>query len=102
MNKIIEDNLSKIETLCKEHKVESLYLFGSAARDDSFSPQSDVDLLVSFNPELTKGYATNYFTMSSELEKLFKRHVDLVEQESLSNPYLIKSVNQTKVLLYGR
>ena len=37
-----------------------------------------------------------------KLEQLFARSVDLVTDKSLSNPYFIDSVNQTKTLIYGQ
>jgi predicted nucleotidyltransferase len=45
-------------------------------------------------------YADAYFELADNFEKLFKRPVDLVTDKSLKNPYFIKSVNQTKTLLY--
>ena len=38
--------------------------------------------------------------LADEFENLFQRPVDLVTDKSLSNPYFINSVNQTKTLLY--
>jgi predicted nucleotidyltransferase len=46
-------------------------------------------------------YADNYFATAEQLEQIFNRPVDLVTEPSLKNPYFIKSVNQTKQLLYG-
>jgi predicted nucleotidyltransferase len=64
--------------------------------------ESDVDILVDFDKELSvNDYTENYFSLHSKLEELFKRDVDLVTQRSLSNPYFIKSVDQTKQLLYA-
>ena len=36
-----------------------------------------------------------------DLEKLFRRHVDLVVASAIKNPYFRESVNQTKILLYA-
>ncbi len=41
-------------------------------------------------------YADTYFDLADQLENLFQRPVDLVTDKSLSNPYFIDSVNQTK------
>jgi predicted nucleotidyltransferase len=99
MDKIINNNLNDIETLCKKHKVQSLYVFGSAATD-RLTPNSDVDLLVTFESDLIKGYLSNYFSMAGELEQVFNKNVDLVEQNAMTNPYFIESVNESKVLIY--
>jgi len=63
--------------------------------------QSDVDLLISFNPMDYSDYADTYFVLADKFENLFHRPVDLVTDKSLSNPYFIDSVNQTKTLIYG-
>jgi len=46
-------------------------------------------------------YADTYFNLADKFEELFRRPVDLVTENSLSNPYLIDSINQTKTLLYA-
>lgn len=49
MNTILVNNLQKINSLCEEHNVKSMYAFGSV-NTDKFSDTSGVDILVSFNP----------------------------------------------------
>jgi predicted nucleotidyltransferase len=80
--------------------VKSLFAFGSVCTD-KFNDMSDVDLLISFYPMDFGDYADTYFSVADELEKIFQRSVDLVTEKSLSNPFFINSVNQTKVQLYG-
>ncbi len=46
-------------------------------------------------------FADNYFLIADKFEELFQRSVDLVTDKSLSNPFFIDSVNQTKTLIYG-
>jgi len=101
VNRIIQDNLNKIKAVCEAHMVQSLYLFGSAATDDAFKETSDIDLLVNYRKNYFEGCADNYFEMIDDLKSVFNRDVDLVIEGSLKNPYLIDSINQTKVLLYG-
>jgi len=101
MDKIINNNISNIQALCKKHRVQSLYVFGSAATD-ALTKNSDVDLLVTFEPDFIKGYLSNYFSMTGELEKVLNKSIDLVEQTAMTNPYFIESVNQSKVLIYER
>ncbi len=95
----IEKNKSKLIILCKKHKVNSLYAFGSVLTSN-FKKDSDIDLLVTFNKVNLNDYADNYFNFLFSLEDLFKRKVDLVTEKYLSNPYFIKSVNKTKQLVY--
>ena len=88
--------------LCKKFTVNNLYLFGSAT-GDNFRSDSDIDLLVTFSDEVPLlDYGDNYFDFKYELEDLFKRKVDLVTEKSLTNPYLIQSINRNKQLLYER
>ena len=100
MNRLVSDNMDKIEALCIMHNVKTLYAFGSVCTD-RFNEKSDIDLLISFNPMEYGDYADTYFNLADKLESLFNRSVDLVTDKSLSNPYFIESVNKTKTLLYG-
>ena len=95
---LIEKN--KIQQLCKKHKVETLYLFGSAT-NDTFTTKSDVDLLVRFKKIDLAQYFTNYISLKDKLKELFKREVDLVEEQTLKNPIFINSINKNKELIYG-
>jgi hypothetical protein len=100
MNRIISDNIDKIRALCLNHNVKSLFAFGSVCTD-KFNNSSDIDLLISFNSMEYGDYADNYFLVADKFEKIFHRSVDLVTDKSLSNPFFIDSVNQTKTLIYG-
>ena len=101
MHRILSENMDQINRLCLEHNVNVLFAFGSVCTD-KFNDQSDVDLLISFKPMDYGDYADAYFELAEKFENLFKRPVDLVTDKSLSNPYFIESVNQTKMLLYGQ
>ena len=100
MRPILKNNLDKIAALCKANNIKSLFAFGSVCSDE-FNEASDVDLLVSFYPMDFGDYADTYFSVADELETIFQRSVDLVTEKSLSNPFFINSVNQSKVQLYG-
>lgn len=100
MKEIFSANIDKINTLCKKYNVKSLHAFGSVC-SDRFGEGSDVDLLISFNPMDYGEYADNYFDIAEKFEELFQRRVDLITDNSLSNPYFIESVNKTKVKIYG-
>lgn len=87
-------------SLCENHRVKTLYAFGSILTD-RFGSESDVDLLVDFSKISVEDYADNYFEFKFALQEMFKRPVDLLEQKALKNPYLIKSINEQKQLIYG-
>lgn len=59
---------------CKRHRIAKLSLFGSILRDD-FGPDSDVDVLVEFEPGVKVGLA--FFSIQQELSELVRRKVDL-------------------------
>lgn len=99
--KLIELNLDKLFALCKSHKVKTLAVFGSILTD-RFNENSDVDILVDFNSEIDHtNYADNFFEFYYALKNLFNREVDLVDANSLKNPYFIEEVETTKKLIYG-
>lgn len=70
-----------VADFCRRHRVQRLSLFGSALRDD-FAPESDLDLLVEFEPGQTPGLA--FFAMQDELTAILGRRVDLNTPECLS------------------
>ena len=73
-----------IAELCKRHHVRRLALFGSVLRDD-FRPDSDVDVLVEFEPGKTPGFG--FITIQDELSDLLGREVDLNTPACLSRFY---------------
>lgn len=90
----------EINQLCSNHHVDKLYVFGSASKD-SMTPFSDVDLLVKFKPFELSNYFSNYMNFKLKLQSLFKRNVDLLEEQAISNPILINSIEKSKELIYG-
>ena len=70
-----------IEEFCRRHHIRRLAFFGSVLRDD-FTPSSDVDVLVEFEPGKTPGFA--FFSMEEELSRILGRRVDLNTPNSLS------------------
>jgi len=70
-----------VAALCRRWKVHELAVFGSALRED-FRPDSDVDLLVIFEPDSNWGLLEQT-TMESELTALLGRKVDLVSRRAV-------------------
>ena len=101
MIELIENNKQEIFNLCRQHKVDRLFLFGSAARNQMNS-SSDLDLLVEFSDSIEiLDYADNYFDLKFSLEKILKIEIDLVSVKSLKNKILIEEINNSKVELYA-
>ena len=76
--------IDAVAALCRRYHVRRLALFGSVLRDD-FSPQSDVDVLVEFEPGRTPGLG--FFRLEHELASLLGRRVDLNTKASLSRHF---------------
>ena len=74
MNAKIPVDRRQLEELCRRHHIRRLALFGSVLRDD-FGPDSDVDVLVEFEPGHVPGL--RFFSIEEELGRLFGRKVDL-------------------------
>ncbi len=70
----------RIADFCRKRHIRTLALFGSVLRED-FGPESDVDVLVEFEPGHVPGLA--FFTMERELSEILGRKVDLNTPEFL-------------------
>ena len=95
----LEKYLDQLRIICQRTDVKSLFAFGSVVRND-FKADSDIDLIVDIAASDPLSYADKYFDLKFALEKIFRRKIDLLEEKSLDNPYLMKQINQTKVLIY--
>jgi predicted nucleotidyltransferase len=101
MIKEIEDRLNDLISLCKEHHVKSIALFGSALKG-KYDDKKDIDFLVQFFDNIAiLDYADNYFSLLEKLEILFNKKIDLVSQQSLKNPILIEEIERSKINLYA-
>ena len=78
----------KIADFCRKHHIRRLAFFGSVLRDD-FRPDSDVDVLVEFEPGCVPGLA--FFAMEQELSEILGRRVDLNTPQFVS-PYIRERV----------
>ena len=91
----------ELEQLCRQHYVQRLDLFGSAAAGTYRLGESDLDFLVEFKPLPPGAYADTYFGLLEALERLFGQPVDLVVASAIKNPYFRQSVEQTRAPLYA-
>ena len=87
--------------LCRTHHIASFAVFGSALRKD-FRPDSDVDLLVEFEPGRPPGL--RFVTIAEELEALFGRPVDLLIRSAVEqsrNPIRHRNILKTAETIYA-
>lgn len=100
MQKILKTKIDDIQDICKNLKVKRLYVFGSAAKGD-FNKNSDIDFLLSFTENISvEEYTDNYFALHYKLRELFNREIDIITERTLSNPYFIESIDESKELIY--
>ncbi len=100
MGKGIIDSLplEQLADLCRKYRVQELSIFGSALRDD-FRPDSDIDLLVEFEPDSHPTLMT-LAGMQIELEELLGRDIDLVPKGGLK-PLIRQSVLDSSEVLFA-
>ncbi len=91
----------KVEKLCQLYNVKSLYAFGSVL-NEKYNDKSDIDLIVDFNLLEIKDYFNNYYDFKFSLENELNRPIDLLEEQSIKNPYFRQSINQNRELIYGK
>ena len=99
MHKLMSSHLSDIQKVCKERHVRNLYVFGSVLTN-RFTDKSDIDFLVEFGSIPIEDYADNYFDICTDLEKIFRRRVDVVTMRSVKNPYFETELLQTRQLIF--
>lgn len=101
MLELIQNKLDEIIASCKEHHVEAIALFGSAAKN-TMHEGSDIDLLVEFSDDIdVLEYADNYFSLLTRLQDILNKKVDLVSAKSIKNPILKEEIYQSKIDLYA-
>jgi len=87
--------------LCRKHNVKYMYAFGSAATMNSFDKTtSDIDLIVDLEESDPVERGEKLMSLWDELENFFNRKVDLLTDASIRNPYLRKSIESSKILIY--
>ncbi|MBE9475302.1 MAG: nucleotidyltransferase domain-containing protein, partial [Chloroflexi bacterium] len=73
----------QLKHFCQRWKVSELAIFGSALHDN-YPQDSDVDLLISFKPDIQWGLF-DLVTMENELKIIFGKEIDLVEKNAVNN-----------------
>ncbi|MBI5566124.1 MAG: nucleotidyltransferase family protein [Chloroflexi bacterium] len=86
----------RIADFCRRNHIRKFSLFGSVVRED-FRPDSDVDVLVEFEPEYVPGLS--FFAMQLELSQILGRAVDLNTPQWLS-PRFRDDVQREQVAVY--
>ncbi|MBK8906167.1 MAG: nucleotidyltransferase family protein [Anaerolineaceae bacterium] len=98
---MLDQNISiseeAIREFCQRHKIKHLAFFGSILGPD-FKPESDVDVLVEFEPGYVPGF--EFFSMQEELSEIIGRPVELHTPNFLS-PHFRENVIKEAQVLYA-
>ena len=102
INHHVEVSREQVEAFCRTWRITRFELFGSVLRDD-FDEQSDVDVLVTYEPGV--GYGMRELArMDEELAAMFGRKVDFVERalvERSRNWIRRKSILESAQVVYA-
>jgi len=99
---LTHDQRETIAAICRKRGVARLVLFGSATGPGFDLDHSDVDVLVQFRPDFDLGpWLAGYFDLKSDLEVLFGRPVDLIEEGAIRSERLRQSIMNCNTLLYA-
>ena len=92
-------NYNDVVNVCKKYYITELSIFGSSIRND-FTPDSDVDLLISFD-EHSNITLFDLMDIETSFSQLFNRNVDIVEKKSLKNPIRKNKILSTQEVIYA-
>lgn len=100
LTSLIQERYTKFVDLCKSHKVNKMYAFGSSITDHFDPIKSDIDVVVKLDIDDPADKGEALMSLWDTLEVFFQRKVDLLTEDSIRNPYLKMNINRTKKLIY--
>jgi predicted nucleotidyltransferase len=89
----------RLRDFCRRWEVRELSIFGSALRAD-FKDDSDIDLLLSLNPDAPWSLY-EWIDMIEELKEIFGRDIDLVSMDGLRNPFRRQAILNDREVIYA-
>jgi uncharacterized protein len=98
---LLQSKRDLISAISRKYRVSRLFAFGSALREDFRPEESDIDLLVEFEPMDGYDRARSYFDLVEELEAALGVKVDLVMAGAVKNRYISAEIERTKQMLYA-
>ena len=92
---------ANIAELCQLNHVARLEIFGSAV-NTTFDPiTSDLDFLVEFSINTPEGAADRFFSLKQGLGEILGHAIDLVEINTIKNPYFFQAIAPSRLTIYG-
>ena len=98
---LAQPQLEAITAACRRHQVAHMHAFGSVVRSDYRHGESDIDLLVEFQPCEPGTLYRTYFSLLRELRKSLSAPVDLVMVDAVRNPYIKATIEASKQEIYA-
>lgn len=98
---LITNNLKEIRSACRKFDVDTLWVFGSAVRDDWDVSKSDIDFIASFG-QSDRSLFRQHMGFIGELQDILAVRVDVVDERSISRASLRDEVDRTRELIYAR
>ncbi|HEY5499615.1 MAG TPA: nucleotidyltransferase domain-containing protein [Bacteroidales bacterium] len=86
--------------VCIAHNVRYIFAFGSSTTIGFDIHKSDIDLLVDIDYSDPVERGEKLISLWDTFEDFFNRKIDLLTETSIHNPYLRKSIDSTKILIY--
>lgn len=99
MISLLTQNKSKISALCETFGMRKLEAFGSAVNGQFDLRTSDIDLIVDPG-KYGSHVAERYLDFLAAMEDLLQRKIDLVTQDSITNPYFLQALDEQRVTIY--
>ena len=90
----------RLAEFARKWRIVELSLFGSIVKPNEFREDSDVDVLVAFDPNV-RWSAFRFIDMKDELASIFGREVDLVDHDAVRNPFVRTSIFTTRQVVYA-
>jgi predicted nucleotidyltransferase len=98
----IDQHRDEIIAICEEYGLKRLEVFGSAASSDFDPNRSDIDFLVVYPQGFDYGpWGSRETELRRRFEAVLGKHVDLVVLRWVRNPYVRRSIERHRVLLYA-
>ena len=97
---LIRERYHDFIDLCRSHKVDKMYAFGSSITEHFDPTSSDIDIVVKIGIDNAADRGEALLSLWDKLEALFQRKIDLLTEDAIRNPYLKSNINRTKKLIY--
>ena len=97
---LVERHVHEVAAACAKHRVARLDVFGSATRPDFRPGDSDLDLLVDFQPMAPTELVDAYYGLLDDLRAIFDAPIDLVMRDAVKNRFVATGIERDRRRIY--